>query len=369
MKTPDGEGALRSRPVRIAVTHPYSWPDFRRGAERIVVETTSALAARGHDVTVFTSGSVPGRTSANGVKIVRFRRLFDDSWKHERSFGYRVVPALVVGRYDVVHSMSVCDAYCAVRVRKVGGYRVLFDDMGIPDRSYYSTHPEGPYREHLARDVDIYACMSDFALEALRRDYGREGSLVPGGVRLTQFPVSTEREKVPTILFSGALGEARKGLDVLLEAVAILDPESPDLRLWLSGQGDPGPILAQAPPEALTHVEVLPIGKPDEQGERYGRAWVTALPSISDSFGLVLLESLAAGTPIVVVDDAAPPALVTPATGTIAQPRNAASLADALRRGLALATDPATAQRCRDFAGNYDWDERIAPLLERLYQS
>lgn len=355
--------------MRIAVTHPYSWPDCRRGAERIVVETTSALAARGHDVTVLTSSSAPGRSQSDGVKIVRFRRLFDDPWKHERSFGYRIVPSLVLGRYDVVHSMSVCDAYCAVRARKLGGYRVLFDDMGIPNRAYYQTHPEGPYRERLVRDVDIYACMSEHALAALRRDYDREGSLVPGGVRLSQFAVTTERESAPTVLFSGALNEARKGLDDLLEAVAILGPEMPELRLWLSGQGDPGPFLAKAPPEVLKHVEVLPIGEPDEQGTRYSRAWVTALPSISDSFGLVLLESLAAGTPIVVVDDAAPPALVTPSTGAIATPKDASSLAEALRRGLELAEDPSTAHRCREFAGNYDWDESIAPLLEQLYTS
>ena len=355
--------------MRIAITHPYSWPDVRRGAERIVVETAASLAARGHDVTVLTSGSSPGRTRADGVRTIRLRRLFDNPWRHERTFGYRIIPYLVLGRFEIVHAMSVWDAYGAIRARRLGGHRVVFDEMGIPDRAYYSTQPEGPLRERLTREVDVYACMSQHALSVLRDDWGREGSLIPGGVRLSQFPVSAEREAVPTVLFSATLEDPRKGLDVLLEAVAIAATELPTLQVWLSGSGDPEPILARSPLEARRRVEVLPIGRPEEQGQRYGRAWVTALPSISDSFGLVLLESLASGTPIVVADDAAPPALVTPATGAIAQPKDPASLAIALRRGLELATKPETSRLCRDFAKEYDWDEAIAPLLERIYMS
>jgi phosphatidylinositol alpha-mannosyltransferase len=355
--------------VRIAITHPYSWPDVRRGAERIMVETAESLAARGHDVTVLTSGSRPGRSRSGSLRTIRLRRLFGDNWRHERSFGYRIVPYLVAGRFDIVHSISVWDAYCAVRARRLGGYRVVFDDMGIPNRAFYSVHPEGPLRERLVRDVDVYGCMSHHALEALRRDWGREGSLIPGGVRLSQFAIGKEREPVPTVLFSGTLEDPRKGLDVLLEAVAIAARDSPELRLWLSGPGNPEPILANAPPDARQRVEVLPIGKPEDQGRRYARAWVTALPSVSDSFGLVLLESLASGTPIVVVNDAAPPSLVTPATGAIANPKDPRSLAKALRRGLELATGPDTARVCREFAEKFDWDDSIAPLLEDIYGS
>jgi glycosyltransferase involved in cell wall biosynthesis len=334
-----------------------------------MVETAGSLASRGHDVTVLTSGSRPGRSRSGGLRTIRLRRLFDDNWRHERSFGYRIVPYLVSGRFQIIHSISVWDAYCAVSARRFGGYRVVFDDMGIPNRAFYSVHPEGPLRERLVRDVDVYGCMSVHALEALHRDWGREGSLIPGGVRLSQFPMGNEREPVPTVLFSGTLEDPRKGLDILLEAVAIAGRESPKLRLWLSGPGNPEPILANASPEARRRVEVLPIGKPEDQGRRYSRAWVTALPSVSDSFGLVLLESLASGTPIVVVNDAAPPSLVTPTTGAIANPRDPQSLADALRRGLELATGPETARSCREFAQGFDWDESIAPLLERIYSS
>jgi glycosyltransferase involved in cell wall biosynthesis len=114
-------------------------------------------------------------------------------------------------------------------------------------------------------------------------------------------------------------------------------------------------------------VTLLHIGDPNELSQRYAQAWVSALPSVGDSFGMVLIESLASGTPIVVADDGAPPQLVTPTTGTIAVPHDPASLAGALEAGLRLAEREETATHCRDFAAQFDWDLSIAPLLEKLY--
>jgi phosphatidylinositol alpha-mannosyltransferase len=303
------------------------------------------------------------------VRTIRLRRLFKSPGRHERTFGYRIAPYLVRGRFDVVHAMMARDAYCALRVRRMGGYRLVFDEMGIPYKWYWEGHPDGRIRQQLIKEADIYGCMSQHALDVLRQDWGRQGSLIPGGVRLSQFPIGTKRERVPTVLFSGALDEPRKGLAVLLEAAALLATDNPSLQLWLSGPGDPGPLLDQAPPLARKATRVLPLGMPEEQGERYSRAWVTALPSTSESFGLVLIESLAAGTPIVVANNAAPPELVTPLTGAISEPQDPISLAKALAEALALASQPETAGRCRQAARQFDWDEYIAPLLERLYES
>lgn len=353
--------------MKIAITHPYSWPEVRRGAERIVAETARALANRGHDVTVLTSGYASGRTVEAGVTIVRLRRFTERAGRHERSFGYRIVPHLIRGRYDIVHSMMMWDAYGATRSRRLGGHRVVYDEMGIPYKWFWDEHGDRDTQAYLTQHVDVYGCMSKHALDTLRNDWGREGVLIPGGVRLDQFQVATEREPQPTILFSGALTEPRKGLDLLLAAVALLVQDVPDLRVWLSGPGDPSEILARAPQAAQDAVEVLPLGGPEDQGRRYQRAWVTTLPSRFDSFGMVLIESLASGTPIAVLDDAAPPQFVTPQTGAIAKVDDPVSLAGALRRALELGAQPETAARCRDFASQYDWEAKIAPLLERIY--
>ena len=354
--------------MKVAITHPYAWPEVRRGAERIVVETARSLADRGHEVTVITAGSRPGRSTDGGIRTIRTRRVFADPFRHERYFGWRIVPYLAAGGYDVVHAMMSRDAIAALRVRPLGRYRLVYDEMGIPWASWWAQQPDGKNRERLVRGVDVYGCMSQFALDVLKDEWDRAGTLIPGGVRLSQFSPAAEREPVPTVLFSGALDEPRKGVKDLLEAAAIVAETYPDLRVWLSGPGD-GPGLVAAAPEAIRdRIELLPLGSPEEQGARYSKAWVTALPSVSDSFGLVLIESLASGTPIVVVDDCAPPSLVTADTGAVANPHDPVSLADALMKGLKLATIPETADYCRQFARQFDWDDSIAPLLERVYR-
>lgn len=354
--------------MKLAITHPYSWPDVRRGAERIVVETARALAARGHTVTVLTSGWHPSHESHGGVETIRVRRLFKDAYRHELSFAVRILPRLAVGRYDAVHSMMPLDALAATVTRRVGGHRALYDEMGIPQRDWWQHQPDGWARRVLVRRADVYACMSEYALEVLRSDWARQGALLPGGVRVDSFAPADRREDAPTILFSGLLDDPRKGVEDLLNAAVILSRTRPDVKVWLSGPGDPDAILSRVP-EAAGFTEHLPVGDPGGQARRYGRAWVTCLPSVSESFGLVLIESLACGTPIVVVDDAAPPSLVTPQTGSVARPHDPESLARSLDEALVLVQRSDTARLCRERAGHYDWDLAIAPLLESLYSS
>ncbi|MHB1534687.1 MAG: glycosyltransferase family 4 protein [Acidimicrobiales bacterium] len=354
--------------MKVALTHPYSWPEVRRGTERIVVETARALARRGHAVTIFTSGQEAGSTWEGGVRTLRFRRRFTAPLRHESWFAARIAPPLAWGRFDVVHSMMPLDALSAILVGKITGHRTVYEEMGLPSAAWWAGLRDGRVRRLVVRLVDVYGCMSNYALGILRSDWGREGHLIPGGVALDRFQPSTHRADVPTVLFSGALTEARKGLALLLEAVARVATDVPDVELWLSGPGDPSSILEAAPAAARQRTVVLPLGEPRDQADRYARAWVTALPSRNDSFGLVLIESLAAGTPIVVLDDAAPPELVRDGNGVVAETADAAGLAAALYRSLELARLPQTSARCRESSRRYDWDDGLAPLLEELYR-
>lgn len=360
-------GPLPYGVVRIAITHPYSWPDVRRGGERILVESARALAARGHDVTVLTTGSDTGRECHAGVTTLRYRRVFADTTRHEQWFGWRVLPALTRGRFDIVHSLMPRDALAGIWSRRTAGHRTVYQELGIPYGWYWASLPDGRVRRRVMRKVDVYGCMSRFALGILEMDWGRTGSLIPGGVRLSQFIPAFERASQPTILFSAALVDPAKRLDLLLDAVALVAARVPDVRVWLSGPGDPASILAAAPAESRARAEVLPLGRAEDLGERYGRAWVTVLPTETDSFGLALVESLACGTPIVAADSGAPPELVTPEVGAVCRPRDPRSLAEALMIALDLAKRPETVARCRARAGEFDWDKAVAPRLEELY--
>jgi glycosyltransferase involved in cell wall biosynthesis len=354
--------------MRIALTHAYSWPEVRRGAERIIYELSRALASHGHDVTVLTAGASASTAVAEGVRTVRIRRIFGDEARHEAYFGLALVPRLVAGRYDAVHSFGPQDARAAIRAKRLTGHRTVYTNLGLPVRRFWDRHPAAKAHARVVQAIDVYGCMSRYALDEFRKEYGGEGTLTPGGVNIEEFRPAPVRESRPTILFSAALGEPRKGGAVLVRALDEVVGEEPDLKLWLSGPGDPEPILAAASERVRRHIEVLPLGDANAQAERYGRAWVTALPSKSDSFGLVVVESLACGTPVAASNHSALPELITPnETGALCDPDDPTSVAEALRVALRLSRSPGIAERCRTSAAPYDWRTSIGPMFLRIY--
>src|SRR5437899_1652484 len=101
--------------MRIGVTHVFCWPEVRRGAERMIVELSRALHARGHEVIVFSSAYEHGRGVEGGVRWVRLRRRHEDVWAAWRDFGRRVLPELLSARLDAVHSHGLWDSAAAIR--------------------------------------------------------------------------------------------------------------------------------------------------------------------------------------------------------------------------------------------------------------
>jgi phosphatidylinositol alpha-mannosyltransferase len=101
------------------------------------------------------------------------------------------------------------------------------------------------------------------------------------------------------------------------------------------------------------------------------RADVLAVPSLrSESFGIVLLEGMAAGLPVVATSVGGYPDLLPPEAGRLVPPGDADALADALR---ALLADDAARERMgaagRRLAARYDWSEvaaRVAAVYERV---
>jgi glycosyltransferase involved in cell wall biosynthesis len=359
--------------VRIALTHAYCWPEVRRGAERFLPALGAALVRRGHEVLHFSAAWNPGRELVEGVTTIRLRRHLHHPYRHEAEFGVRVLPQLARERFDAVHSLGRWDALASiVAARMRRGPRTVVTDLGLPDPAWWRL--QGRLEAFAARrvvaGVDVYSGMSQCAVDFLARNYGRtDGVVVPGGVDLDAFAPAEERAPRPTILFSGAITERRKGVPILLEALPIIARDEPEVELWLSGPGDPAAFLAEAPTRARERTRVLGLGEAHAQHERYGHAWVTCLPSMHDSFGMALVESLACGTPLVTTTHGAPKELVTEGvTGELCQPEDAESLAQACIRGFDLARRPQTVEACRSSAGRFDWDRGLAPLVERLYR-
>ena len=122
--------------------------------------------------------------------------------------------------------------------------------------------------------------------------------ILPNGVDVGQFakadPWPSER---PAILFIGR-HEPRKGLSVVIDAFAGID----DAVLWIAGEGAETERL-QAGVGANPRVEWLGTISEEEKARRLRGATLACFPSIEgESFGVVLLEAMAAGVPVVASD-------------------------------------------------------------------
>lgn len=149
----------------------------------------------------------------------------------------------------------------------------------------------------LGRRLVVRTAVSDDARATAERSLGGAYRILPNGVDVERFakaePWPGDR---PAILFVGR-HEERKGLGVLLEAYAGLER---DVVLWVAGQG---PQTEELRARAVPGVEWLGAISDDEKARRLRGASVFCAPSVrGESFGIVLLEAMAAGVPVVASD-------------------------------------------------------------------
>lgn len=124
----------------------------------------------------------------------------------------------------------------------------------------------------------------------------------------------------------------RKRLDVLLKAAALLQERIPQLELRIAGNGPESRRLHRISSELKLERIVRWLGdvSMNELAAEYGRADIFCLPSVQEGFGIVFLEAMAAGKPIVAAHAAAVPEVVR--NGILVEPGNAEALADAILR-------------------------------------
>jgi phosphatidylinositol alpha-mannosyltransferase len=187
------------------------------------------------------------------------------------------------------------------------------------------------FRPPLKRWVDrlaIRTAVSEEAAELAQLSFDGDYEIVPNGVDVPQFakatPWPTDR---PAILFVGR-HESRKGLSVLLEAFSGLER---DAVLWVAGDGPETDALRH---RAIANVEWIGRISEDEKARRLRGATVFCAPALGgESFGIVLLEAMAASTPVVASDiDGFRNVARADRDALLVEPNDAGALCDALRR-------------------------------------
>jgi glycosyltransferase involved in cell wall biosynthesis len=359
--------------VRIALLHPTYWPEVRRGSERLVHDLGVALAGRGHEVTLVTSHrDRPSSVSEEGIRIRRAWRppplpgldWYEDHVAHIP----HVVWCLLDGGYDVAHALFPADAWGAARARRLGGPPYVFSVHGIVNREHLvgRRHRIEMFRE-AAAGAAVTSVLSEAAAAPFRRYALGDPQILPGGVVVADYQGPPQRTTDPTLLCPASLGDPRKRGELLLEAFGLLRERRAEARLVLAGGADP---FARAAPFALPQgVETREIGSTVALSTAYRTAWATVLPAIDEAFGLVLLESLAAGTPVIAARSGACPEIVgEEAIGRLFAPDDAPDLARAMEEALELGAKADVVEPCRARAAEYDWS-RLVELYEGAYEA
>lgn len=373
------------RPLRIAVTHPTCWPEIRRGSERLLHDLSHWLAGRGHAVDVLSTTPAASRVEQEGPVtrrlLARHAPLPFTSrwWNFFHSFAGQLRDHLMAERYDVVHCLNYHDAWGALRARRRGArFRLVYQLTGIPVRRYFRRIPlDGLIFADVIRGADEVIAISRFALDRLRAEYGRDGTLIaaPTDLRPYRDLARPAPADPPSVLFVGDADEPRKGAVLLARAFADLAGRGRVGTLGYSGRaGDAtrAAILAALGPALADRVVFHGLGQTQDLPALFASASIVVNPAIWEAQGMVLVEALAAGPPVVGCDHAGTPDIITDdRVGSLFPPgsdgpaaTNLAGLVAAMEHALDLAAHPDTASLCRARAAAFGWD-RLGPCYEQ----
>jgi glycosyltransferase involved in cell wall biosynthesis len=364
--------------MRLALLHPTYWPEVRRGSERLTHDLGASLAARGHEVTLITSHrGARTETIEDGIRVIRGRRLPEVpglSWYYDEHVG--AIPAtvreLLRGDHELVHTLYPTDAWAArLARRRFGGAPYVLSIHGILNRHFLVRRRRRlAMLEAAARDAAAVTALSEPGVAVLRRyALAPDPVILPGGVIAADYEGEVERPESPTLLCPASLTDPRKRGDLLFEAFELVRDREPRARLILAGGADP---LQRDPVEngegpARPGVESSSPRGTEELAGAYRSASVTVLPSEDEAFGLVLVESLAAGTPVVAARSGGCPEILTDErVGRLFRPGDAADLARAIGEALELSAKSATVGACREHAAAWDWS-RLVERYEAVY--
>lgn len=385
------------------VSYTY-WPPYFGGELLAAQERLQALAARGHRVTVVTSG-LPGgqrRSGFEGYRIVESPAVHDSKAGRLGRRGLFFAWALgylLLGDYDVVHFGSlpgigpktdylagaVMATIARLRRRRTVAVHSLAD---TEDQPFAVRGLAGRLRLTYLRRLTAYVCVSPALYSAVRAYLNHNAILLPYGVRDDLFlPPPGERalelrrslgaEPTDVVFIFVGSPTKRKGFDLLLATFQALAERYTRWWLWVVGPINPQQ-SQNLDPEALALVEqaradprVLLLGRVDDREVLRGllaAADIFVFPTRREGFPIAPLEAMAVGKPVIVsrIPGVTDLANVDQVTGLFVEPGDLAGLRAAME---CLGTDPirraamgaAAAARVRE---HFSWREHVQRWVE-----
>ncbi|MCU1378677.1 MAG: pimA [Acidimicrobiales bacterium] len=285
--------------MRIGFVCPYSLT-LPGGVQGQVLGLARALRAAGHEVRVL--GPCDGPPPDAGVtplgnSIPLFANGSVAPIAPDLPCALRTIRALRDEKFDVVHLHEpLVPGPCMTTA--------LLKDAPLVG-TFHAAGVSAAYRlagaplRWLAGQLDVACAVSEDARHLAEQYLGGHYEMVFNGIEVERFAKATAwPSERPTVFFLGR-HEERKGLAVLLAA---LDELPADARIWVASDG---PQTAELKSRTAGDERVEWLGRIDdaEKAQRLRGADAFCAPSLhGESFGVVLLEAMAAGTPIVATE-------------------------------------------------------------------
>ncbi|MEE6139624.1 glycosyltransferase family 4 protein [Mycobacterium sp. 050128] len=362
--------------MRIGMVCPYSF-DVPGGVQSHVLQLAKVLRDRGHDVSVLAPASphvsLPEYVVSAGKAIPIPYNGSVARLQFSPAVHGRVRRWLTEGDFDVLHLHEPNAPSVSMWALRIAEGPIVATFHTSTTKSLTLSVVQGllrPLHEKIVGRIAVSDLARRWQMEAL----GSDAVEIPNGVDVASLASAPRLDGYPrpgkTVLFLGRFDEPRKGMEVLLEALPRVVERFGDLQVLVVGHGDEDELRAEAGGLAR-YLRFL--GQVDDAGKASAMrsADVYCAPNIGgESFGIVLVEAMAAGTPVVASDlDAFRRVLHDGDAGRLVPVGDAAGLADGLIEMLEndALRERYVAAAC-EVVARYDWSV-VASQIMRVYET
>jgi phosphatidylinositol alpha-mannosyltransferase len=362
--------------MRIVMVCPYSF-DVHGGVQAHVLQLAEVFHARGHEVSVLAPSSPHVKLPdyvVSGGKAVPIP--YNGSVARLR-FGpatHRMVKKWIAkGEFDVLHLHEPNAPSLSVLALMIAEGPIVATFHTSTTKSLALGLFQGilrPWNEKIVGRIAVSDLARRWQMEAL----GSDAVEIPNGVDVASFASAPTLPGYPrpgkTVLFLGRFDEPRKGMAVLLGALPALVERFGDIEVLIVGRGDEDELRQEAGDRA-GHLKFLGQVEDAEKASALRSADVYCAPNTGgESFGIVLVEAMAAGTAVVASNlDAFRRVLCDGKAGRLVQVEDSAALAEGL---IAVLSDDSLrgryVQAATTAVGRYDWSV-VADEIMRVYET
>jgi glycosyltransferase involved in cell wall biosynthesis len=311
--------------------------DVIGGAERVLFEQTTRLAARGHDVHILTRRLPSHQSDDDVIQNVREWRYFVNQNNAISFFlstlrnGKRLFETICkANNFDCINFHQPFSAFAVMRSGSCKRIKKVYTCHSLAFEEYASRNAKPQlffkrivHSVHLAsrkgiekkvlNQSDLIVVLSRYTLDKLQNIYGiptRKIAVIPGGIDLVRFHPAADKRAIrehlylphdKMILLTVRNLVPRMGLENLIRAMQEIVNSVPDILLIIGGTGPLKDDLARLSSHLnLDHyINFTGFISEDALPEYYQAADIFVLPTIElEGFGLVTLEALASGTPV-----------------------------------------------------------------------